>query len=98
MLITVDRCGVSRNGAGMVTTGTGATYVTYVTFAGSTIANNSTYGLRAGTGSEARLAGTTIAQNAIGIDNGGGVVQSQGNNFVVGNTSDGVVPIVVGSK
>lgn len=95
VIIAIDRCSVSRNGSGAVTTGPGTTYMT---FTGSTIANNAGYGLRVGTGSEGRLAGTTIAQNSIGIDNGGGVVQSQGNNFIFGNASDGVVPIFVGSK
>lgn len=61
------------------------------------MSNNSGHGLYVGGGLEMRLAGTTIAQNATGID-GSGLVRSQGNNFTFGNTSDGPAPIVVGPK
>lgn len=95
LLMACDRCNVSRNEHGMTSSGAG---LSYIVFSGSTIANNAQAGLRPGAGTEARIGATTISQNTIGIDNGGGVVQSQGNNFVFGNASDGIAPIFVGSK
>ncbi len=72
---------------------------TYATITGSTLAQNRGRPCRSGSNSTARLAGTTIAQN---VDRhsalAGGVVESQGNNFIWGNTNNGPAPTVVGSK
>lgn len=97
VLLTVDRCAVSRNLAGFdVGNDTGTTYVTIT---GSTLAHNRNWAVSAGNNSTTRLAGTTIAQNAVGIQlQAGGVVESQGNNFIWGNTTNGPAPTVVGSK
>ena len=97
LLLTVDRCAVSRNVTGFdVGNDSGSTYVTIT---GSTLAQNRGTALSAGSNSTTRLAGTTIAQNAVGIQPlAGSVVESQGNNFIWGNTSNGPAPSVVGSK
>ena len=91
-LIAIDRSSVSRNFYGVDIGGVGPIYATIT---GSTIMNNG-HGLTAEHG-ETRLAGTTIAQNLIGIKSVG-VVYSQGNNFIFGNATEGPAPTVVGSK
>jgi hypothetical protein len=56
-------------------------------------------GIYATNAANVRLAGTSITRNTTGVNTSlGGFVQSQGNNFIYGNTSDGTVPTVVGSK
>jgi hypothetical protein len=94
ILLTLDRCNVSRSVESGVDIGNSS--ATYATITGSTIAQ-SPIGLQVGPTSTARLAGSTIAQNLTGIV-ANGVVESQGNNFIWGNTSNGPAPTVVGSK
>ena len=96
ILLTLDRCNVSRS----VETGIdiGNVSSTFTTITASTIAQNP-FGLQVGSNSAARLAGSTIAQNTTGIVlTSTGVVESQGNNFIWGNTNNGPTPTVVGSK
>ena len=69
-----------------------------VTIVGSTLANNLD-GVYTTNSANVRLVGTTITRNATGVDDSqGGFAQSQGNNFIYGNTADGTAPTVVGAK
>jgi hypothetical protein len=63
-----------------------------------TIVYNGT-GVSTTDGALIRLVGTTISRNAVGIDYfTGGLAESQGNNFIDGNTSNGTAPTIVGAK
>jgi hypothetical protein len=69
-----------------------------VTIVGSTLTNNLD-GVFTTNLAKVRLTGTTITRNTTGIDYlAGGIAESQGNNFIHGNTSDGTAPTIVGSK
>lgn len=57
-----------------------------------------TTGLSAGSGTTTFLSQTTITLCSTGIAAGGGVVQSSGNNRILGNTSDGLTPTIVNPK
>jgi hypothetical protein len=64
----------------------------------NTFLSSNVTGLSAGNGTTAFLSQPTITQNASGIAAGGGVVQSSGNNRILGNTSDGLTPTIVNPK
>jgi hypothetical protein len=88
---------VSRNASHGVSVGDpqGSSTATIV---GSTLANNLD-GVYTTNSANVRLVGTTITRNETGVDDSqGGFAQSQGNNFIYGNTSDGTAPTVVGAK
>jgi len=95
--VTLEDCDISGNGVA-VDTLNNATGYTYVAIVRTVISNNNT-GLLAGNYTETRLAASTITANASGISTApGGIVQSQGNNFIFGNVTDGTVPTIFGSK
>ncbi len=68
----------------------------------STIENtflpNNTTALSAGAGTTTFLSQTTITECSTGISAGGGIVNSSGNNRILGNTSDGLTPTIVNPK
>lgn len=65
----------------------------------SMVANNTGSGLRVTNGGTARVRGSTITNNAIGLENAGGTLQSLGDNLVEGNGSDATgIITVVGAK
>jgi hypothetical protein len=95
--VTLEDCDISGNYFA-VDTLNNVTGYTYLAIVRTVISNNNT-GLKAGNYTETRLAASTITANAYGIDTAaGGIVQSQGNNFIFGNVTDGTVPTVFGSK
>lgn len=61
------------------------------------LTNNST-GLTAGTGTTTRLSQVSIIECSTGINGAGGIVQSSGNNRILGNVSDGLTPTIVNPK
>jgi len=95
-LVTVDRSRVSENNNhGTLVIGVGGAID--VTITGSVVTQNGGTALFATGNATIRLAGTTVAQNAVGIS-ALNPVESQGNNFIFGNATEGDVPNVVGSK
>ena len=101
LLLTLEGCELARNSTELRLDGTLGTV--YTTIANSNVGHSAGVGAGIGLevrdGATVRLAATTVTQNATGIlVSGTGVVQSQGNNLIFGNTSDGPAPTVVGSK
>jgi hypothetical protein len=64
----------------------------------NTFLSDNVTGLSAGSGTTTFLSQTTITQCATGIAAGGGVVQSSGNNRILGNSSDGLTPSIINPK
>jgi len=64
----------------------------------NTILTSHTTGLAAGNGSTTRISQTSILLNSTGISAGGGVVQSSGNNRILGNVADGLTPTIINPK
>ncbi|MEP6742952.1 MAG: hypothetical protein ABJB61_10680 [bacterium] len=64
----------------------------------NTMLMSHTTALNAGSGSTTRISQVSIILNSTGISTGGGVVQSSGNNRILGNTSDGLTPSIVNPK
>jgi hypothetical protein len=93
---SVESSDVSHNGQGVlagVFAGTGT-----VSVSNSVVSQNGN-GISAQQGGIVTLAGTTVTRNTNGIVYGGtGVADSQGNNLISGNTTNGTAPTVVGSK
>lgn len=95
--LVLDSSIVSNNGGNGVSAGAPGGDAT-VTIVDSTLANN-VDGVFTTNGASVRLVGSTVTRNGTGISYAiGGTVQSQGNNFIYGNTSDGTPPTLVGSK
>ena len=64
----------------------------------NTMLTSHTTGINAASGSTTRISQVSIILCSTGISTGGGVVQSSGNNRILGNTSDGLTPAIVNPK
>ncbi|MGO9951841.1 MAG: right-handed parallel beta-helix repeat-containing protein [Dissulfurispiraceae bacterium] len=85
------RNSVADNNAGDGYMAQSTTYPTEITLTGAVAAGNLSGGVAAsGVGAVVYMSGITVTQNAMGIvTTSGGSVLSQGNNSIMGNTTDG---------
>jgi hypothetical protein len=84
----------ANNGVEMVSGASGSPKATIE----NTLLSNNTTALSAGSGTTTFLSQSTITGCVTGIAAGGGVVQSSGNNRILGNGNDGLTPTIVNPK
>ena len=93
--VSIDASELSGNGYGVWTGGDAG--IEQVSIQNSNLSNNSVAGIRADDGSTIRVAYSAVAQNVTGlVVNGTGKIISMGNNWVQGNTTNGVPTSTLG--